>query len=107
MVWKRFFANVLLNKYKMPVLVVKYEDLRTDCLQQVKRMLSFLKIPFIEAELDKKLATGFLKFKRNSHMTFEHFTAEQRDFVGHVVQQTIELLAMSKANMNFTDYIIN
>ena len=107
MVWKKFFANVLLNKYKMPVLAIKYEDLRTDCLQQVKRMLSFLKIPFTEAELEKKLATGFQKFMRNSHMTFEHFTTEQRDFVGHVVQQTIELLAMSKVNLNITDYIIS
>ena len=38
------------------VLVVKFEDLKTDLIGQVKRMLDFVKFPYMEDKLKGRLA---------------------------------------------------
>ena len=50
------------------VLVVKLEDLKTDLIGQVKRMLNFLKFPYMEDELRSRLANF------GGHMVHKIFT---------------------------------
>ena len=40
------------------VLAVKYEDMKKNSLAEVKRMLSFLRFPYKEKELQRRLAAG-------------------------------------------------
>ena len=55
-VWQKYFSNWILNSESRPVLVVRFEDLKTDLIGQVKRMLDFLKFPYMEDELRSRLA---------------------------------------------------
>ena len=75
-----------------PVLVVRYEDIKADTVREVKRMLEFLKFPYKESELVERLAIGFNDFHRASHPTFEHYTAEQKEYVRAKVKETVKLL---------------
>ena len=43
------------------VLVVKFEDLKTDLIGQVERMLDFVKFPYMEHKLKGRLATKIIK----------------------------------------------
>ena len=43
------------------VLVVKFEDLKTDLIGQVKRMLDFVKFPYMEDKLKGRLAKKIIK----------------------------------------------
>ena len=43
------------------VMVVKFEDLKTDLIGQVKRMLDFLKLPNVEDKLKGRLAKKIIK----------------------------------------------
>ena len=72
-VWQKYFSNWILNSESRPVLVVKFEDLKTDLIGQVKRMLDFLKFPYMEDELRSTLAEGFNKFRRAHGAENSHF----------------------------------
>ena len=71
---------------------MSYEDIKADTLREVKRMLEFLKFPYKESELVERLATEFNDFHRVSHPTFDHYTAEQREYVRAKVKETVQLL---------------
>ena len=43
------------------VMVVKFEDLKTDLIGQVKRMLDFVKLPNMEDKLKGRLAKEIIK----------------------------------------------
>ena len=76
-----------------PILVVKYEDLKSDVLTQLKRMLEFLNVPYSDEELEKRLSEDYRGFHRlHKRDDFEHFTPEQRQFVLTGVQEMIFLL---------------
>ncbi|KAI6659139.1 WSC domain-containing protein 2-like [Oopsacas minuta] len=52
-------------KHDIPVLVVRYEDLESDLLNQMKRILTFLQVPYTEEKLDCVFNTKKDTFKRN------------------------------------------
>ncbi len=74
--------------------MVKYEHVKADSLSQIKRMLEFLKVPYTDEELTKRLSDGFNKFKRkhNSREEFDHFTSEQREMLMNLTQDAVRLL---------------
>ena len=43
------------------VLVVKFEDLKTDLIGQLKRMLDFVKFPYMEDKLKGRLTKKIIK----------------------------------------------
>ncbi len=84
---------IINNIDRRPLLVVKYEDLKSDKLTQVKRMLDFLGVPYSDELLEQRLSKGFGKFKRkHSAEEFDHFTAGQREGVTNRTMEIIELL---------------
>ena len=107
-VWQRYFSDWILNNDSRPVLVVRFEDLKTDLIGQVKRMLDFLKFPYMKDELRNRLAKGFGAFRRaHSREKFEHFTPKQEQLVRSFVLDTIKMLQDRKygQSLGITDYL--
>ena len=104
-VWQKYFSNWILNSESRSVLVVRFEDLKTDLIGQVKRMLDFLKFPYMEDELRSRLAEGFNKFRRaHGAENFEHFTPNQQKLIQSVVVNTIKMLQKHKHGLVISDY---
>lgn len=82
----------LLHSQGHPVLVVRFEDLKADAVKEMKRMLNFLKVPYSEDEVLKRMTKDVGTFHRKHHEVFEHFTHQQRDLVLASIRQVIELL---------------
>ena len=72
--WKNMITNLVIHRPRThPLLVVRYEDLKKDTVEQVERMLNFLKMPIDKAELLQRLQQkSFSEFHRN-HSTTSHF----------------------------------
>ncbi len=92
--WQGHFVSWLLNNDGHPVLIVRFEDLKTDLVKEVRRMLEFLKVPYSEEELTKRMMEDDGTFRRRHHEVFDHFTAEQRFIVLAAIRQLIQLLKL-------------
>lgn len=91
--WRDMIKNWLISTKKHPVLVVKYEDLKTNTLYEVGRMLSFLDIQYDSEELREKLDIDLNAFHRKHQQEeFDHFTDQQRTFINEVVKELIPSL---------------
>ena len=80
--------------------MVKYEDLKSDSLTQLKRMLEFLRVPYSDEELEKRLGQDYGNFHRsmtNSSSSFEYYTPEQRKYISTMISDVVDML---KANNN-------
>lgn len=74
------------------ILVIKYEDLQRNATLQVKRILTFLQIPYRDQDIDTRLREGFNSFHRTQKPEFEHYTPGQRQRVMRAISDTIHLL---------------
>ena len=91
-VWQQYFIGWVIKGLGHPVLVVRYEDLETDRIGQMKRMLDFLRVPYSEVELLKRMEVDLESFRPKNHIDFEHFTPKQRDCVQRVITETLGVL---------------
>ena len=86
--------------------MVRFEDLKTDLIGQVKRMLDFLKFPYVEDELRTRLAEGFTKFRRvHGAEHFKHFTTNQQMLIRSAVVDTIKMLQKQKHGIEISDFL--
>ena len=99
--WKRMIEHYIINNRLQPILVIKYEDLKTDPVTQVKRMLAFLRYPYKDKEVEERLKGGFSHFYRNHTDTFEHYTPEQIAHMNNVITSVIDRLKQE----NITNFI--
>ena len=91
-VWESYFDGWVLSGIKRDLLVVKYEDLKKDTINEAERMLMFLKVPFSREDLKKRLSEDFERFHRPHPKEFEHFTPEQEKHVHERVESVVALL---------------
>ncbi len=105
--WQSFFVGWLLNSHGHPVLVVRFEDLKADIMKEVKRMLEFLKVPYSEEELTKRMMQDTGTFRREHHKVFDHFTAEQRSTVRSAIRKVIQVLKLRNGGdtLGIEDYL--
>lgn len=94
--WQALVKDWVSSHGRHNILVVKYEDLKRNTVHQVKRILTFLKIPYTDQDLEGRLARGFDSFHRSHKPNFEHYTPLQRQRVLRAINDTIELLNRSK-----------
>ena len=73
-------------------MVVKYESIKTDLINEMERMLNFLSVPFSTEALKKRMIGGFEIFHRAHAKELEHFTSKQKEYVRQQVETLIELL---------------
>jgi len=91
--WKEMIDNwIIQSKPQHPVLVVRYEDVKTKPISEVKRILDFLHFPYEEEELlHMRLSEGHGSFQRKHTEDFDHYTSTQQKFVKSVIRQTVNL----------------
>ena len=92
--WQKTVLAWVVNSAGHPVIVVKYEDMKTDTAKELLRMLDFLHVPYTETQFQSVVTRGYNMFKRHHSPRddFEHFTLEQEAFVDSVVQSTLTKL---------------
>ena len=97
----------IVNGRNNPFHVVRYEDLKTNTIGEVQKLLKFLGVPYSEQEINGRLQAGFNDFYRNHHDDFRHFTPEQERFVSGLVNQTIATLKVYglDSRFSFQDYL--
>ena len=91
-VWESYFDGWVLSGMKRDLLVVKFEDLKKDTINEAERMLMFLKVPFSREDLKKRLSEDFKQFHRPHPKKFEYFTPEQEKHVRERVESVVALL---------------
>lgn len=74
------------------VLVVKYEDLKGDSLEQVMRMLNFLGYNCSQTEVAARLKGGFTEFRRKHRDSQDYYTDYQKRELNGIIMQTINTL---------------
>ena len=90
MEWQETVLAWTVNNGGHPVIVVKYEDMKTNISRELQRMLDFLQVSYTEMQLQSVVSKGYNTFKRNHSLDddFEHFTPAQRLFVNLLVRTT-------------------
>ena len=75
-------------------MVVRYEDLLTDVVLEVKRMLHFLKFPYNDTELVVNLADRFTQFQRKppAHSNHDFFNPLQMRNINNMIAETVQEL---------------
>ena len=78
--------------------VVYYEDMKTNQLDEVGKLLDFLNVSYNHSELSKRLNEDFSDFhrKHSKDTEFQHYTEEQQLFVEHVIADTEQVLITSR-----------
>ena len=117
----RIPSRISIEGTPCPVLVVYYEQLKTNHLlqvytymyccrylytqlychyQQVRKVLDFLRFPFSEKELTSAVKAGFSSYYRNHTDSFQHFTGQQKTVVNTAVSEiTTRLRAHNFPNL--------
>lgn len=83
-------------KRRKNVLVVHYEDLKSNSGKTVSAILNFLHVNVTDNELQTKHREQENKFHRkHTEDDFEHFTRKQRRYVNRVIGETQYMLRTS------------
>ena len=100
--------HLLINNTRgNPVLLVKYEDLKKNTCEEVKRMVDFLGEGMLPGT-EEVLREGFHAFHRNHTYTFDHYTREQKEYVNSVIISVAKQLQTNNIDYLHVDkYIRN
>ena len=89
------------HRLKFPILIIHYDDLLKDSLEQVIRILEFLEYDYDKTELATRLEDGFRDVQRKHTQQFEHYTAGQKVFVRSMLNSTMQTL--QSMNISYKD----
>ena len=110
--WKTLLLKWLgsARQLNYPLLVVRYEDLKRDKLEQVARMLDFLHQDYNRTELAAKLEAGTDDFHRKHSPTedYDHFTEDQRSFVKSMIEDAmwkLQSMNVSSEELKLNEYL--
>ena len=86
------------------VLVVKYENLKTDLRTELKKMMSYLEYPVTEEDLDCTINSNTNTFRRHhdSSTDKEYFNQQQVDLIYYGIRRDDSIL--KKYNINYEKY---
>ena len=68
------------------VLVVKYENLKTDLRTELIRMMKYLEYPYTEEDLECTIKSNTNGFHRNHTKPVEHYLQKEADVVYEQIQ---------------------
>ena len=107
--WEFMIKEWVVSHERHAILVVKYEDLQKNTSHTVKRILTFLQMPFRDKDVDERLAKGFTSFHRSHKPDFEHFTPGQKQRVLRTINDTIQMLSRSRLShiLDIHDYLLS
>ncbi|XP_011405846.2 PREDICTED: WSCD family member CG9164-like [Amphimedon queenslandica] len=99
--WSKLIQYWVVNS-SVPVLVVKFEDLKQDPVQEVKRILDFINYHQLTVEeLSLKMKDGFNKYRRpKQKKRIKHFTKKQIETINHHIQLVVSQLRIKNKYRN-------
>lgn len=102
--WQQMISSWLLDNKNHPVLVVKYEDLELDIMDELSRILSFLDVPYSNSKLDGVKWKG----KQSVEETAKSYSADQVMYINTIVRAAITALSANTPTkyINLTSYIL-
>ena len=104
-IWR--LKNWVFN-HSRPVYVVNYEDLMSDTVRQVEKILDFLQFPYSHEEVVERLRVDYTDFRRShTHDDFQHFSPEQKEKLRSTLLTAMtDATASGKANLFlFNEYL--
>ena len=92
--WQQTILAWVVNNMGHPVIVIRYEDMKTNTSRELRRMLDFLQVPYAEAQFQRVVNSGYETFRRrhSPRDDYDHYTSEQRAFVNSVIRTTHSVL---------------
>ena len=90
--WRMTIVENVVRSRGHAVLVVLYEQLQSDAVRQVQRVLDFLHFPYSPQVVERALEGGFNSFYRNHTDTFSHFTTQQMSSINDSIVATANRL---------------
>ncbi len=105
--WKERIINWLVQDHAK-VHVVYYEDLLTNKLEEIIKILDFLDIDYGSPEqVQIRISKDFTEFKRPQMkgLSFQYYTLKQTYFIKTVIHDTIELLNREQRTLELDRYI--
>ena len=98
------------RRFNYPLLVVRYEDLKQDKVEQVTRMLDFLHQVYNRTELAAKLEAHIDDFHRKHSPDdhYDHFTGAQRAYIISLIEDTMNRLKsmhISSEELKLKEYL--
>lgn len=91
-----------------PVMLTRYEDLQKNPIHEIERILKFLKFPYQQVELTKKLVNGFNAFKRpheTSTDRLQYYSFAQIQSIRGAVTATAKELEKQGFTLSVRDYV--
>ena len=93
--WSQHVTAWLASGKTHPMIVVEFEDVKANPVQEVQTMLDFMQIAYDVDELVQRLQEDYSVFHRKYRDDFEHFTPTQKSFVNGLINETISTLEKS------------
>lgn len=99
-VYTRWFTSAITNK--IPLLVVRYEDIKQDKVGQVEKMLEFLNFEYAHNDISDKIQEDFTLFRRGHYQDqFEHYTDKQKRLINYNILKAVKELNGYDVNNSF------
>ena len=102
-IWEQTVLAWITNNHDHPVLIVKYEDIKSNTQSELRRILDFLQVPYSSSRLKQVVARGYRTYRREHSETFDHYIPGQRDTVRSAIERVSKSLKESdlleKANV--------
>ena len=90
--WHEHIVGWLTTGSKNPLHIVVFEDLKSNLLEEISKIMDFFNISYNKSVLRMKLKEDYTTFYRQHRDDFEHFTLAQKEFLSSLVNKTIATL---------------
>jgi len=97
--WLHHITTCLHTEFNLPILVVKYENLKSNLHMELKRMLDFLEVPYTDQDIECTVNSNIESFHRKHHNKFSdpYSTKQRRSIVDK----------LKEANLILNNYDVN
>ena len=89
--WTLRLHQWVIDQDTYSVHILRYEDLKNNTVEEVKRVLDFLNVYYNSDTLADVLKEDYSEFHRpHSGDNFEHYSVEQKEWLKHLLLETME-----------------
>ena len=86
--WLRHVTNCTQLHIKIPTLIVKFENLKSNLFVELKRMLDFLEVPYTDEDIECTVNSKSDSFHRIHHdKSFNPYSPQQRQSIVNVIKE--------------------
>jgi len=98
--WLHHVTNCLQPQIKLPMLIVKFENLKSNLFSELKRMLDFLEVPYTDEDIECTVNSKSDSFHRSHHdRSYDPYSPQQRQSIFKVIKEANVVL--NKFGVNY------